>query len=83
MALINQPPQTPVDQNGAVSMGWATFFSAAFSILDALTMSGPTASRPVKFLWIGRNYFDVTLGKPVWLRSVGPNVWVDGVGTVS
>jgi hypothetical protein len=45
--------------------------------------SGVTANRPDKVLWIGRRYFDTTLGKPVYLKSINPSVWVDGVGTVS
>lgn len=77
MALINQPPQTPVDQRGAVSQGWATFFSAVFSILDALTQSGATTSRPTKFLWVGRPFYDVTLGIPIWYTGTG---WADAAG---
>jgi hypothetical protein len=83
MALINQPPQTAVDQGGAVSQGWATFFSAVFSLLDAMTASGPTTSRPVKYLWKGRRYFDTTLnagvGLPIYYTGA---VWINAAGAV-
>jgi hypothetical protein len=86
MALINQPPQTPVDQAGAVSQGWATFFSAVFSILDALTMSGTTANRPTRFLWVGRPYYDRTLnagvGLPIYYTGTGA-VWITAAGAVA
>ncbi len=44
---------------------------------------GTTAQRPTTNLELGMIYFDSTLGKPIWLKSVAPSVWVDGVGTVS
>lgn len=42
--------------------------------------SGSTASRPTTPL-IGMEYFDTTLGKPVWCKSTSPSVWVDSAGT--
>lgn len=81
MALLGQPPNGPVDENGsAVTRGWANFFSSAAGILLALTLSGTTARRPTSTLWVGRPYFDTTLGKPIWLKSIGPVVWVDATG---
>jgi hypothetical protein len=77
MAVINQPPNVAVDQGGAVSPGWTTFFSNAFVILSALTQSGTTAQRPTAVLWTGRMYFDTTLGKPIWYKTAG---WVDATG---
>lgn len=92
MALINPPQNSPVDELGkdaegkptlaAVSQGWRNFFVAVFNILTALTLNGTTANRPIKFLWIGRPYFDVTLGIPIWVRSLSPTVWVNGAGAV-
>lgn len=40
--------------------------------------SGTTASRPTD-VDIGFNYFDTTLGKPVWLKT--GTTWVDATGT--
>lgn len=39
-----------------------------------------TAARPA-IVEVGTMVFDSTLGKPVWLKSTGPNVWVDAAGT--
>ena len=63
---------------------WTTFFSNAYQLLVALTLSGTTANRPIKFLFIGRTYFDTSLTKPVWVSSVnssGVATWVDATGT--
>lgn len=45
--------------------------------------SGPTTSRPTDAnLKVGQPYFDTTLGKPIWLKTIGPpQVWVDATGT--
>ena len=76
--LINQPPNTAVDLNGAVAGGWANFFSAVFNILSALVLSGTTANRPTKFLWTGRPYFDTTLAIPIWYSGAA---WIKADGT--
>lgn len=73
-----------VDKQGRVTTRWSQWYTRINSICNANITSGVTADRPTKLLWIGRRYFDTTLGKPVYLKSLGsPNVWVDGAGTVS
>lgn len=62
---------------------WAQWFSRVGTRLMAVEQSGPTAERPTSGLWIGRRFFDTTLGKPVYVKSLGPTVWVDGAGVVS
>ena len=72
-----------VDENGNITQPWMAWVQRVNDISVMGQRSGTTANRPVSTLWIGMVYFDTTLGKPVWLRSNNPNVWVDGVGTVS
>jgi len=83
-AIINKPPTGAVDQ-GATSQnpGWPPFFSTVFAILNSATRSGTTAERPTDndFRWLWMPYGDTTLGKPIWLKSIGPDVWVDATGT--
>lgn len=88
MALVNPPPSTAVDRMGfdargmpslqGVNDGFRNFFTALFTICNALTMSGTTALRPTAGLWVGRTYFDTTLGFPIWFDGT---VWVDATGT--
>lgn len=79
MALINTPPQESVDMAGTqIRPGWVTFFSNSFTILSALTLSGVSASRPTKLLWIGRPYFDETVGRPIWYNGT---IWIFSDGT--
>jgi hypothetical protein len=88
MAIINQPPTsavddgTAIDANGdpaiaSVNSEWRNFFGSVYNVCLASTMSGTTANRPTKLLWTGRNYFDTTLGKPIWYKTAG---WVDATG---
>lgn len=76
----NSPLVDP--QTGKATDEWNAWFSRTHMIVSSLQQSGTTANRPVSHLWIGRQYFDETLGKPVYLKAVRPSVWVDGAGTV-
>jgi hypothetical protein len=86
MALINTPPNSAVDgmnMDGNLTppvKEWRNFFVAVFNICNALTLSGTTAQRPTSFLFVGRTYFDTTLGIPIWIQSLGPTVWIDAAG---
>lgn len=71
-----------VDTNRMVTVPWNQLFTRWQLILSAIPQSGTTALRPTSNLWVGRQFFDTTLGKPVYLKSVKPSVWVDGAGTV-
>lgn len=95
MALINQPLSNAVDRLeidndgtptlAGVSDGWRNFFNSVFTICNALTTSGTTANRPTKGLWVGRMYFDTSLGahgKPIWVDKAGTG-WVLADGTVA
>jgi hypothetical protein len=97
MALINSPPNTPVDviephqtmvqENGQlktktsyvlkISQSWLNLFNQMFRICSGVTQSGATAQRPTSELWVGRPYFDTTLGYQI--NYDGTN-WVDGSG---
>ena len=54
-------------------------------LLFNFTRSGTTGARPTSSMsarWIGMQFYDTTLGKPVFLHSVNPDVWHDGSGAV-
>jgi hypothetical protein len=78
--MIDAPPnqQQVQDMAGEVSPLWQKFFSSVFSSVTAMQQSGTTAQRPTKGLYIGRHYFDTTLGYQI---NYNGTVWVDGSGT--
>jgi hypothetical protein len=55
------------------------WYNKLFIALSGLTSSGTTADRPTDNLWVGRNYFDTTLGFSIHWNG---GAWVDGAGTV-
>lgn len=77
------PDNVPVvgDDNRSTAP-WNHWFQRVQNVVTAAYGSGPTSERPDAYLWIGRRFFDTTLGKPVWVKSVKPTVWVDATGTV-
>lgn len=80
--MIEEPPSKSEFLRGSViSFPWANFFASVHRICFALTQSGTTANRPTKILWVGRMYYDTTLGLPIWVNATTPAVvWKDAAG---
>jgi hypothetical protein len=77
-----QPPPTRspiVDEKAMIKPEWQEFFSAAFFSLRAYEMSGTTANRPTKRLFVGMPYFDTTLNRPIWYTGTN---WIRADGVV-
>ncbi len=75
---ISQAPQGS-NPDSVLGIGWQEFFGKVATLLGALTASGTTANRPIKGLFVGRTYFDTTLGIPIWYRGTA---WVNASGGV-
>lgn len=45
-------------------------------------LSGTTADRPTRYVSVGTQYYDTTLGKPIWVHQISPIVWHDANGAV-
>jgi hypothetical protein len=72
-----------VDENRNLEFAWLQLFSRWQRIIASLVQAGSTLSRPTKGLWIGRQYYDSTLNKPIWVKEVRPViVWIDASGAV-
>lgn len=55
------------------------YFNLLDNFLVAISVpeSGPTADRPITNLAIGQQFFDTTLGIPIWYDGTN---WVDATG---
>lgn len=83
MSGFELPSNTSVvSDDGQTNRQWLQWFDRVHAIASACQQSGTTANRPTSRLWIGRSYFDTTLGIPVYVQSVKPTVWVDSAGVV-
>lgn len=85
MSGFDFPSGSPVvGEDKLPTPAWLTVFSRWHSIILSVQESGPTANRPKKGLFIGRGYFDTTLGYMVHVKFASSNpaatVWVNGAG---
>lgn len=84
MSAFDYPSNVKVlDDRGIVSTPWNQLFTRWQLLISAIPQSGPTASRPTSGLWIGRQFWDTTLGRPVYVKSVLPTVWADVSGSAT
>lgn len=83
MSLIPPiPDRLIVDKNGKLLSIWQTWLGNVYSqFLVTVGQNGTTAQRPTTNLWVNQQYFDSTLGKPIWIKSLNPTVWVDATGS--
>lgn len=78
------PSNSPlVGEDKRADIAWLQTFARWHRVILAAQQSGTTANRPTSLLWVGRRYFDTTLGKPIWLKTASPVVWVTADGVVA
>lgn len=83
MAGFDYPAGTElVGDDKKPTMGWEAVFGRWHLIILTGQESGTTAQRPTSQLWIGRQYYDTTLNKPVYVSAVRPAVWRDASSAV-
>ena len=69
----------PAPPDGRPDKRWLD--AATATINDAYAGTCTTSTRPTNAV-VGQHSFDVTLGIPIWLKTVGPpQVWVNASGT--
>ncbi|MDR4470656.1 MAG: hypothetical protein MRJ68_20535 [Nitrospira sp.] len=74
MITMAFPPQgEPMD-----GPKWARWFIQFVSAFNAMTATGSTAQRPSPAPFVGFMFFDTTLGKPVWAKTLTQYVLADG-----
>lgn len=77
--MNNAPFRSPIaDGTGFLGSDWQSWLTEAARVIIAATESG--TERPQRFLWVGRRFFDTSLGKPIYVASLNPTVWKDAAG---
>lgn len=56
---------------------WKNWMTQTFQIVFDVQNSGTTANRPTTNLYVGKPYFDTTLGIPIWYDGTN---WIDAAG---
>lgn len=85
MSLSPAPLGSDITQKGGfTSPAWKAWLSQLFGVASTINTSGPTAARPIGSaqipLSLGQEFFDTTLGIPVWIKTLNPTVWVNAAG---
>lgn len=57
---------------------WARWFAGLVNAFNNLTATGTTAQRPSPAPFIGFMYFDTTINKPIWAKTLTQYVYSDG-----
>lgn len=80
--MINKPSlgEPVVDENGKAARSWWAWFDEITFLVGLSQQHGTTANRPTARLFIGRQYFDDTLGYPIWWDGTA---WVKYDGTAA
>lgn len=83
MSLDPLPNTTHIaESNGNITASYRSWLVSVQTWLGPIGKSGSTSTRPTSGLYVGQQYFDTTLGYPVFLKTVGPpSVWVNGSGS--
>lgn len=82
--MIPEIPITAIfDQNGRPTKSGAEWLTLIWLSANSSTESGTTAQRPTAKLWLGRQFYDTTLGIPIFVNAVTPSVvWRNAAGTI-
>lgn len=72
--------KAPVDDWLGIPLSFVKWFEAVRIRAGAVSDSGTTANRPTSNLYVGRPYFDTTLGIPIWCDDPTAPSWVDATG---
>lgn len=79
--MIEEAPLRDLPKGAVMPLSWASWIGKIRLYAGSVSESGTTAQRPTANLWVGRPYFDTTLGYSINLKTVSPAVWVNGAGT--
>ena len=77
---MDNPPLQENFGRDPVPRGWQQWFIKVGNYAGSNADSGTTANRPIMGLWIGRPYFDTSLGYSINVKTTSPIVWVNGAG---
>lgn len=83
MSLSPVPTLRNIDAERKVQIDpiWIAWLNSVQFWLFPTGQFGTTANRPTTNLYIGRRYYDTTLGYPVWVHAISPSiVWHNGAG---
>jgi hypothetical protein len=79
MRVLAPPPlRQSLQAEQGYPAAWLQWFADLSHLVSVMSGSGPSSQRPAPPPFIGYQYFDTTLGKPIWAKTASQ--WVDATG---
>lgn len=80
------PSDKAIDVDGNPTPSWMALFTKLRNGIVWRSQAATTAQRPITGVEIGTPYYDTTLNKPIWAKTVPGGgaaiTWVDATGGV-
>ena len=86
MNYLSVPPtRLPMAVEGELPSEWVKWLTQLEEIVNSAQGTGATSQRPGLAPYVGYPFFDTTLGKPIWAKTVGATStsWVFADGTAA
>jgi hypothetical protein len=81
---MSLPPVRESLNKDEVPRAWVTWFTEVGNRIDTVGQAGDSSSRPTSGNFVGRCYFDSTLGYPIWVSAIDGTTkaatWVSASG---
>ena len=85
--ILSDPAPTgaPVLEDRYLSLMWERWLVRFIAIVNNQQATGTTAQRPVLAPYVGFQYFDTTVNKPIWAKTIttSATTWVYADGTAA
>lgn len=84
MNYLSRPPirSSFTDEEGHPEQ-WVRFFTQLEELFNQLQQTGTTAQRPNPAPFVGFMYFDTTVNRPIWAKTLSPMAWVYADGSAA
>lgn len=77
--IQNAPTTEPFMRDRQNSSIWERWFTFLVHAVNTLAVAGTTAQRPNPAPYVGFVFFDTTVSRPVWAKTLTQYVYSDGM----
>lgn len=82
MNYLSRPPvRVAFTESEGKPEAWVRFFTQLEELFNTLQATGTTAQRPNPAPFVGFRYFDTTVNRPIWAKTITPTTWVYADGS--
>lgn len=85
MIFISAPPvRVPFTDQDGLPVEWTQWIAKLEELFNLIQRTGTTAQRPALAPFVGFMYFDTTVNRPIWAKTITTStVWVYSDGSAA